>query len=142
MLANGAALVTSADDIVALMSMPGPAPVADERSARPRSAASRAPTPGDGAAALRLALPGPATPFQAVDAPARRREVGPVDRTSGLVPGPVATALLRTMPLRPSCLDQVLERAGLPVGAALRALEELRQAGLASEQDGWWWRSG
>jgi DNA processing protein len=41
---------------------------------------------------------------------------------------------------RPLCLEEIVERSGVPVGAVVVALDRLEQQGLAGGQAGWWFR--
>ncbi len=60
----------------------------------------------------------------------------------GLDPiGPVEEKVLVALGWRPLCLEDVVERSGLPVGAVVVALERLEAAGaVVSEEGGWWSR--
>jgi DNA processing protein len=42
---------------------------------------------------------------------------------------------------RPLCLEEIVERSGVPVGAVVVALDRLEQHGLAGAQAGWWFRT-
>jgi DNA processing protein len=134
LLATGAAVVTSADDVLDLLD-------AGSRTSGRRPAARLHPRPPED----------PPLP----DMGARARVSGsPMPRPQGCPPGPLpgretprpqdalASALLAALPRRPTCLDELVERSRLPVGAALVALDCLESAGLVAEDNGWWWRSG
>jgi len=54
--------------------------------------------------------------------------------------GPVERSVLQVLGRRPQTVDEVVERAGLPLGAVLVALDALKERGAASEQAGWWSR--
>ena len=41
---------------------------------------------------------------------------------------------------RPLCLEEIVERSGVPVGAVVVALDRLEEEGLAAVQAGWWYR--
>jgi DNA protecting protein DprA len=59
---------------------------------------------------------------------ARRGEVGPVEQR-----------VLDAIGLRPVCLEEVVERSGLPVGAVAVALARLEEVGAVLSEGGWWW---
>jgi DNA processing protein len=52
--------------------------------------------------------------------------------------GPVEQHVLAALAGRPLCLDDLVERSGLPVTAVAVGLEHLRDQGLAHEEGGWW----
>lgn len=54
---------------------------------------------------------------------------------------PTASVVIDALGWEPSNLDQILLRTGLRPGQAGMALEELRDAGLAREDAGWWERT-
>jgi DNA processing protein len=54
--------------------------------------------------------------------------------------GPVEDRVLGHLSTRSVCLDDMVERCGLPVVAVVVALERLSGAGLAVEDNGWWSR--
>jgi DNA processing protein len=41
---------------------------------------------------------------------------------------------------RPLCLEEIVERSGLPTGAVVVALDQLEDEGLAGAEAGWWYR--
>jgi DNA processing protein len=55
--------------------------------------------------------------------------------------GPLEREALAALSHRPLCVDDVVERSGLPVGAVVVALDHLVKRGLAIEQQGWWSRA-
>ncbi|MCL6091646.1 MAG: DNA-processing protein DprA [Actinobacteria bacterium] len=60
-----------------------------------------------------------------------------------LAPAPLAGKVLAALGWRPLCLEELVERSGLPVGAAVVVLEQLEADGVvASSEDGWWRRLG
>lgn len=54
--------------------------------------------------------------------------------------GPVEAEVLRALSGRPLCLDDVVERSGLPVAAVVVGLEGLLGRRRAREDGGWWTR--
>jgi DNA processing protein len=55
--------------------------------------------------------------------------------------GPLEEKVLVALGWRPLCLEEVVERSGLPVGATLVVLERLEAAGaVVCEEGGWWSR--
>ena len=56
-------------------------------------------------------------------------------------PAPLAEKVLAALGWRPLCLEELVERSGLPVGAAVVVLDQLEAAGeVVSSEDGWWCR--
>ena len=56
-------------------------------------------------------------------------------------PAPLAEKVLAALGWRPRCLEELVERSGLPVGAAVVVLDQLEAAGeIVSSEDGWWCR--
>jgi DNA processing protein len=58
------------------------------------------------------------------------------DSPLGVLDARVRTALS----WRPLCLEEIVERSGLPAGAVVVALDRLEEAGLAGAEAGWWVR--
>jgi len=89
-------------------------------------------------------LGSPLRPVSGLDGPDSRSEVGgPVGRASrpaGQALGPVEQKVLSAVGWRPLCLEDVVERSGLPVGAVAVALDRLEEAGAVNCEAGWWWR--
>jgi DNA processing protein len=57
--------------------------------------------------------------------------------------GPMRTmedAVLAAVGWRPLCLDEVVERSGLPLAAVVIALERLEERGALGAEEGWWVR--
>lgn len=52
--------------------------------------------------------------------------------------GPLESEVLSALNHRPLCVDDLVERSGLPVTAVVVALEHLAERGLAMDQQGWW----
>jgi DNA processing protein len=52
-----------------------------------------------------------------------------------------AQMILKALGWRPASLNQVVERSGVTIAAAVRALDGLRARGLASTERGWWART-
>ncbi|MGH9057645.1 MAG: DNA-processing protein DprA [Acidimicrobiales bacterium] len=55
--------------------------------------------------------------------------------------GPAGLSVLAAIGWRPASLNQIMERSGLCVGDAARALQELQARGLVSLTGGWWART-
>ncbi len=159
LLASGAAVVTSADDVLALLeptaersacspAWPQPGRFRPGDAAEARGAGSGQPAGGCPAAGLpeALDLPGLGPRDRGCGLPTVRARRHPPVPVSGpgpaLAPNALAGVLLEAFPRRPICLDELVERSRLPVGAALLALDELERAGLVTEDSGWWCRSG
>lgn len=54
---------------------------------------------------------------------------------------PLTKRVLDALGWRPLCLEELVERAGLPVGAVVVALDQLEASGaVVSSEDGWWRR--
>jgi DNA processing protein len=61
--------------------------------------------------------------------------------TAAGAPHPLAERVLAALGWRPLCLEELVERSGLPVGAAVVVLDQLEAAGeVVSSEDGWWCR--
>ncbi len=125
LLHEGATPVRGAQDVLDALGLferkaPAPAP--------PSAIAPRAPR-GRTAPAQR---PGPRTPAEPRRPPPRSAASGPLDALDARVRAALSW--------RPLCLDEIVERSGLPAGAVVVALERLEEAGLAGAQAGWWVR--
>jgi DNA processing protein len=71
------------------------------------------------------------------EAPARPgSEAGPVGAL-----GALEDRVREALGWRPLCLEEIVERSGVPVGAVVVALDRLEQRGLAGAQAGWWFRT-
>ena len=70
----------------------------------------------------------PPAPPRGPDSPRRLDPIGPLEEKVLVVLG-----------WRPLCLEDVVERSGLPVGAAVVALERLEAAGTVVSGEGGWW---
>ena len=55
-------------------------------------------------------------------------------------PGTLEERVRTALSWRPLCLEEIVERSGVPVGAVVVALDRLEQQGLAGAQAGWWFR--
>jgi predicted Rossmann fold nucleotide-binding protein DprA/Smf involved in DNA uptake len=71
--------------------------------------------------------------------PAARSEE-PVARTAKPA-SPIDAKVLAAVTGRPLCLDEIVERSGLPVKAVVVALERLEERGALREEAGWWARA-
>ena len=69
--------------------------------------------------------------------PAPPSGAGSPDRLDPI--GPLEERVLVVLGWRPLCLEDVVERSGLPVGAAVVALERLEAAGAVVSGEGGWW---
>jgi DNA processing protein len=121
LLHEGATPVRGARDVLdalGLLDDPVRAPGADE--VRPEAGARRAMT-GQG-----VADPWDNMPLNSVDR---------VDATS-----PLEAKVLGSVGWRPLCLEEVVERSGLPVTAVVVALEQLERRGALEADAGWWAR--
>ena len=91
----------------------------------------------DDLAALRP-VPGPARP------PRGTEPMPSMPKPSRPVPlrpmRPVEGAVLAAVGWRPLCLDEVVERSGLPVAAVVIALAHLEDSGAVGAEEGWWVR--
>lgn len=158
LLATGAAVVTSAEDVLALLdattARPPMTPAPRRTSAPPLGDVAEPSwrTPGRRPAAGLTGGPTEETPLPGLGGGQRssgtpggrlQPRPGPTtpDRGARRPDNPLASALLAALPARPACLDELVERSRLPVGAALLALDDLERAGLVTEDSGWWWRS-
>jgi DNA processing protein len=124
MLHEGATPVRGAQDVIdalGLFERKAPAP------ARPSAIAHV--TPRDRTASAQR--PAPRTPAEA-RRPAPSAASGPL--------GALDVRVRAALSWRPLCLDEIVERSGLPAGAVVVALERLEEAGLAGAQAGWWVR--
>jgi DNA processing protein len=82
-------------------------------------------------------------------APAARAEQGrrAAPGVSSVAPGPrealdaLEAKVLGALAGRPLCLDEIVERSGLPVTAVVVALERLENLGTLHGEAGWWARS-
>jgi DNA protecting protein DprA len=61
---------------------------------------------------------------------------------AGVDIGPVEQRVLESIGWRAVCLEDAVERSGLPVGAVALALGRLEEVGKLSSEGGWWWRVG
>jgi len=84
----------------------------------------------------RATLPAPGVP------PAlRHRGGGPVERSRpGEEVDPLGTQVLSAVGWSPTCLDEVVERSGLPLAVVVLVLDRLESAGAVLAEAGWWWR--
>jgi DNA processing protein len=78
---------------------------------------------------------------------ARPQASGPTSPTSPASPasasGPMRTmedVVLAAVGWRPLCLDEVVERSGLPLAAVVIALDHLEEKGALGAEEGWWVR--
>jgi DNA processing protein len=75
---------------------------------------------------------------------ARPQASGPTSPTSpASASGPMRTmedVVLAAVGWRPLCLDEVVERSGLPLAAVVIALEGLEEKGALGAEEGWWVR--
>lgn len=64
----------------------------------------------------------------------------PIGPSGGPEPplGPVERAVQCALSHRPRCVDELVERSGLPLKAVALALEHLGELGLAQHSAGWW----
>ena len=63
------------------------------------------------------------------------------DQALGDRPGPLEARVLVALGWRPLCLEEIVERSGLPAGAVVVALDRLEEHGLARAEAGWWSRT-
>lgn len=56
--------------------------------------------------------------------------------------GPVELRVQAALGWRLLCLEEIVERSGLPAGAVVVALERLEEEGAAQADAGWWFRKG
>jgi predicted Rossmann fold nucleotide-binding protein DprA/Smf involved in DNA uptake len=54
--------------------------------------------------------------------------------------GPLDRRVLAAVTSRPLCLEEIVERSGLPVTAVVVALERLEERGALRGEAGWWAR--
>lgn len=75
---------------------------------------------------------------------ARPQASGPTSPTSpASASGPMRTmedVVLAAVGWRPLCLDEVVERSGLPLAAVVIALDHLEEKGALGAEEGWWVR--
>lgn len=116
LLHEGAVTVRNAEDILDVLGV----------VQRPAPAAPRGPVAGPG---------GPPSPV-APPSPGAR----PVDGRAPQRLGPAEERVLAAVGWRPRSLDEVVERSGLPLTAAVVALDRLEGGGLVRGDDGWWVR--
>jgi DNA processing protein len=122
LLHEGATPVRDADDVLGAIGFGGTAPGAPRPHVPLRAAGlstrSRGPT--------RIAGSGQGAPRAATD--------------RGGALGALEQRVLSALAWRPLCLDQVVERSGVPITAVVVALDVLQAQGFASEDSGWWSR--
>jgi len=125
LLHEGAAPIRGAQDVLDALGMfEGPARVPPRGRPAPRARPTRERTAG---VAARLAV-----------AAGPRR--GPSQGGPGAGPGPLGTRVLGAVGWYPLCLEDIVERSGLPVAAVVIALEALEEEGMVTAEAGWWCR--
>jgi DNA processing protein len=63
---------------------------------------------------------------------------GPGTRGQASLFSALEDAVLASVGRRPACLDEIVERSGLPTTAVVVALERLEDQGAVSSAAGWW----
>jgi DNA processing protein len=86
--------------------------------------------PGSG-----LRSPLPARPRARTERPGRP---GRVVEAAGAGLGTLDEKVFASLSWRPLCLEEIVERSGLPAGAVVVSLDRLEQQGRATGDDGWW----
>ena len=98
--------------------------------------AGRAPVPGNGG------LTGRGNPAGGGDPTVRANSAGGGNSARGAGPaGPLEGRVLAAVTSRPLCLEEIVERSGLPVTAVVVALERLEEQGALRGEAGWWARA-
>ncbi|HXW81049.1 MAG TPA: DNA-processing protein DprA, partial [Acidimicrobiales bacterium] len=69
---------------------------------------------------------------------ARSERPGRTAETGDVALGPLDEKVRATLTWRPLCLEEIVERSGLPAGAVVVSLDRLEQEGLVNGDDGWW----
>jgi DNA processing protein len=77
--------------------------------------------------------------FDALPAPPHGPGLAGPPNTTGPMRA-LESAVLAAVGWRPLCLDEVVERSGLPVAAVVIALERLEEEGAVGADEGWWVR--
>ena len=124
----------------------GPGPVRDAQDVLDALGLFRSPPVG-------RSTPGRSTPAGSTPAgstpagstPGQGRRAGSPARATqatGSAPPPAAALVLHEMGWRPVHAGQLMSRTGLDAATVVQALEVLAAAGAATEEGGWWTRSG
>jgi DNA processing protein len=129
LLHDGALPVRGAEDVLDALGLLGPRVPAWARRAG-RGGGRRTAPPGDEA---QLVLPSPGCAKDRATGPTR---AGPARR------GAVEERLLAALGWQPLCLEELVERSGLPPAAVVVGLERLEQEGEVTAMAGWWSRRG
>jgi DNA processing protein len=105
-----------------------------------RTAAAASPRPGQGKVSQR---PGQGRVTEMGSAPGSRPGPGAaVPEARGAEPrGPLDDRVLAAVTGRPLCLEEIVERSGLPVTAVVVALERFEEQGALRGEAGWWARA-
>ena len=135
MLRDGATPVRGAQDVLDALALMAAA-------ARPPAPAAAAPPPPPAPPSL----PAPSQPAPSAaassppppPAPPRAQPLSYEADQTAL--GPLEERILAALSWRPACLEEVVERSGLPVGAAVVALDRLEASGTVTSEGGWWSR--
>ena len=67
-----------------------------------------------------------------------QRGAAPASRGGDVALGTLDEKVRASLTWRPLCLEEIVERSGLPAGAVVVSLDRLEQQGLVIGDDGWW----